>query len=82
MSGTIISFLKFKNISCLFISRSKSQFKHQMRAVGSVVASLRAFIHFSAKLSLSAQNTIPSMAGWVSWNTRPGDIPSYSSKFF
>ena len=47
-----------------------------------VVASLRALVHFSAKLSFSAQNTIASMAVWDNWNTRLGDIPSYSSKFF
>ena len=47
-----------------------------------VVASLRALVHFSAKLSLSAQKTIASMAACDSWNTRLGDIPSYNSKFF
>ena len=47
-----------------------------------VVASLRALVHFSAKLSLSAQKTFASMAVWDNWNTRLGDMPSYSSKFF
>ena len=49
---------------------------------GKVVASLRAFVHFSAKLSLSAQKTIGSRPDLDNWNTSPGDIPSYNSKFF
>ena len=47
-----------------------------------VVASRRAFVHFSAKLSLSAQKTSSSSWGWESWNTRLGLMPSYNSKFF
>ena len=47
-----------------------------------VIASLSEAIHFSTMLSFSAQNTRVSLPGWVSWNTRPADTPSYSSKFF
>ena len=46
------------------------------------VASLKAVIHFSARLSFSEQKTILSCPGWVSRNTRPAGSPSYSSKFF
>ena len=46
------------------------------------VASLKAVIHFSARLSFSEQKTMLSCPGWVSRNTRPAGSPSYSSKFF
>ena len=49
---------------------------HQAVDSGKVVAFLKALVHFSAKLSLSAQKTIGSSPDLESWNTSPGDIPS------
>ena len=49
---------------------------------GKQVASLRAVIHFSARLSFSAQKATLSCPGWVRRKTRPAGSPSYSSKFF